>query len=178
MELHLATSIYGTFNNARQYKPAEARSRQGVLPSEISEQTESLSLASPIAPSKIFMNPMAAGHVLRKTNDGSWDRSQVARYIDLVSKASGETLDAETMLKIYDLDGNGSLSLDEQTAMISALEDQGITDDVSKNALDRMSDDRVKSLAVIEGRLRRAASFYESLFWFEEPPLENPLFGA
>jgi hypothetical protein len=137
--------------------------------------------AAPLSPAKMAMGSIHAGKALRrmgKTKSDFWDRAMVARFVDLISKSSGSTLDAAAILKTYDLNGDGALSKEEQTAMIEALsrDNPGVPEQAVAAALERLKSENLNSM--IHHSLRQAISFYESLFWYEEPPVETSLFGA
>jgi hypothetical protein len=187
MEMHLNASISAPFSNYNKYsKPEESRIRAreeaGLPEVEMSSSNES-NAALPLTPAKIVMNSLRSGKALKlagKIKNGAWDRSQVARFVDLISKATGDTLDAASILRTYDINGDGMLSQEEQTAMIEALSksSSGASEQAISSALNQLKDDERAELAMIQNGLKMASSFYESLFWYEEPPEEPILFGA
>ncbi|MDR3238700.1 MAG: hypothetical protein LBT44_01245 [Clostridiales bacterium] len=120
-----------------------------------------------------------AGHSLRHEKNGDWDTFAVARFVDLLGKATGSTMDPHTILRRYDLNGDGVLSREEQSAMIEdltaaanqneSLASAGILNEALQNTRQAFA---VREQNYREQRLRR----YEHFFWYEDIPASG--FGA
>lgn len=108
---------------------------------------------------------------------GAWDKFAVARFVDLVDKRTGGTIDADEILRRYDINGDGMLGRDEQTAMIKGLAVENRTNaGGSGNAQESFQQsvvDQLKAMSrndehgSIETASQRNIRRYENMFWFE-----------
>jgi len=104
--------------------------------------------------------------------DGSWDQFMLSRFVDLIERNTGSTLDAGAIMRKYDADGDGLLSVDEQTAMIEGLTKADIErEEISRSAAESI----VEQLRELSGQnepkyaagLLKAVRRYERLFLYE-----------
>ena len=104
--------------------------------------------------------------------DGSWDQFMLSRFVELVERSTGNALDAGAIMKKYDLDGDGLLSAEEQTALIEGLTKTELgRSDISRSITESV----IEQLRGLSGLnepkyatgLLKAARRYERLFLYE-----------
>jgi hypothetical protein len=154
-------------------KSKKARNADPVLPqtarlfgtsNESSQFSYVNLLRSSLRPSKYVKR---TGHSLRPDRDGVWDTFAVARFVDLVCKTTGSTLDARAILQKYDLNGDGVLSREEQSAMVEALTASERPNEVIASASilnDALQNEKFRPYA----QIRQAARRYERMFWYDD----------
>ena len=103
--------------------------------------------------------------------NGSWDQFAVSRFIDLLERNTGSTLDADAIMRKYDADGDGLLNPDEQTAMIEGLTKAEFEGEISRSIAESIIE-QLKELSEQNnsGRaydMQRAVRRYERLFLYE-----------
>jgi len=110
----------------------------------------------------------------------SWDQFTVSRFVDLIERNTGSTLDASAIMRKYDTNGDGLLSIDEQTAMIEGLTKAEYGKTELSQSLMKSIVDMLKELSGQNERkdisgIQRAVRKYERLFLFEnkETPEET-----
>jgi Leucine-rich repeat (LRR) protein len=115
--------------------------------------------------------------------DDSWDRFTVARFVDAVSKSVGASFDVEEIMKRFDINGDGFLNRDEQTAMIEGLatgeyEKTAFSKSIAQSIVEQLKDLYVQNGQNERSRELKTIRKYENLFWYENDLSEIPLFGA
>jgi len=108
--------------------------------------------------------------------NGLWDQFTVSRFIDLIQQNTGSTIDAGAIMRRYDLDGDGLLDMDEQTAMIEGLSKaeyhgEEISQSVMKSIIEQLKEMTGQERKHVS-ELQSVAKMYERLFLFEF--LEEP----
>ena len=117
--------------------------------------------------------------------NGNWDQFIVTRFVDLIERNTGKTLDASTIMRKYDTNGDGLLNMDEQTAMIEGLTkaEYGkaeLSQSVLKSIVDMLNELSGQNERKDASSIQRAVRRYERLFLFEnqEIPEENTILAV
>ncbi|MDR1538079.1 MAG: hypothetical protein LBU32_08795 [Clostridiales bacterium] len=187
MDTSIRTNLYV---DSRYFTPAEPKikndERTGAAKIEFPElQANAVRNALPLKATEMLLNSAGARmqpELSAQTSDGEWDRSAVARFLDHMSKTTGATLDASSMLHTFDFNGDGMLSPSEQSALIESLS----SDEKGENSLEEASSrekaveekSREDDASSLRNSMQQAISYYESLFLFEDATEETVLFGA
>jgi hypothetical protein len=109
--------------------------------------------------------------------NGLWDQFTVSRFVDLVKRNTGNTLDAGAIMRKYDADGDGLLDMNEQTALIEGLtkaEYSGL--EISRSTAESIVEQLRELLSGMDearhtSGLQRAARMYERLFLYDNTEL-------
>jgi len=108
--------------------------------------------------------------------NGSWDQFMLSRFIELIERNTGGTLDAGAIMRKYDADGDGLLNADEQTAMIGGLTkaeferpdaSRSVTESIIEQLKALSAQEEPKYASGLLGAVRR----YERLFYYENTEL-------
>ena len=117
--------------------------------------------------------------------NGSWDQFMLSRFVDLLERSTGNTLDAGAIMRRYDADGDGLLNTDEQTAMIEGLtkavaEREEISRSVAESIVEQLKDLTGRNESKYASGLLKAVRRYERLFLYEnkETPEETAIMAV
>jgi len=112
--------------------------------------------------------------------NGSWDQYMLSRFVDLIERSTGNTLDTSAIMRRYDADGDGLLNVDEQAAMIEGLtkaefgKDE-ISRSVSESIVEQLKELSEEHEPKYAAGLLRAIRRYERLFLYDNKELpEEP----
>jgi len=102
----------------------------------------------------------------------SWDQFTVTRFVELIEKNTGNTLDAGAVMRRYDADGDGLLNMEEQTAMIEGLtsndyEGDAISRSVAESIVEQLREMNVQNESRFVSGIQKAARRYERLFLYD-----------
>ena len=173
MNVSLLTKYYNYSYPAR--GQARAKNAHRPLNAQVLETPQAIPEAGTVTRGGMYVNHNPSKQIKRvgyTELNGSWDQFMLSRFIDLIERNTGGTLDAGAIMRKYDADGDGLLNADEQTAMI-----EGIT----KAEIDRTEISRSVTESIIEqlkalstpdeskyaAGLLRAVRRYERLFYYE-----------
>ena len=110
--------------------------------------------------------------------NGSWDQFTVSRFIELIERTTGGTLDAGAIMRKYDANGDGYLNPEEQTAMIEGLakaenEKAKISRSVAENIIEQLKELTGKNETRFASDIQRAVRKYERLFMYENKKISE-----
>ena len=88
---------------------------------------------------------------------GALDETEAQSLADIISHATGQEIDAETLLTDYDADGDGVLSEDETSAALAANRPQGPPPPPHGGAMAETEGSRSSASSAIENYLKMAA---------------------
>jgi len=135
------------------------------------KNTENESVATGIHKSINYYSTSSIKRVGYTEVNGLWDQFTVSRFVDLIQQNTGSTIDAGAIMRRYDLDGDGLLDLDEQTAMIEGLSKaeyhgEEISQSVIKSIIEQLKEMSGQERKYVS-ELQSVAKMYERLFLFE-----------
>ncbi|MDR1559466.1 MAG: hypothetical protein LBS84_07195 [Clostridiales bacterium] len=170
MNVSLLTRYSNYSYPARGLTPAN-RTRRSVVP----EAAQTLPDSGAAARGKLFVKHNPAKpikHVGYTELSDSWDQYTVSRFVDLIERNTGSALDAGEVMRRYDADGDGLLSMDEQTALIEGLaksefEDTNISREVAESIIDQLKELSGRDETRYASGIARAVRQYERLFFYE-----------
>ncbi len=84
-------------------------------------ELEQLLTASRPYPKERFQGMPAIQEEIDTDGDLLWSADELTQFVDKLNEASGNTLDVESLLSEYDLDGDGSLNESEQAEMMGGI---------------------------------------------------------
>ena len=151
-----------------------------VKPPRLPQSPQPAETAQPISDSgaaankSAFINPQQIKRVGYTELNGSWDQFMLSRFVELIERNTGSTLDAGAIMRKYDADGDGLLNTDEQTAMIEGLteaeiEGRKISQTAAENIIEQLkelSNQRQDEPKYATGILR-AVRRYERMFFYD-----------
>jgi len=133
--------------------------------------TENESVATGIHKSINYYSTSTIKRVGYTEVNGLWDQFTVSRFVDLIQQNTGSTIDAGAIMRRYDLDGDGLLDMDEQTAMIEGLSKaeysgEEISQSVMKSIIEQLKEMTGQERKHVS-EIQSVAKMYERLFLFE-----------